>query len=185
MNTSYKLALVATFCLALSVRLDAQTITTFGANASAGGDWAYDSGSSTVTAGTTNGGGLGFGISSLDIGSNDQIALTARFNLTDLSSPSFEVRLNSSGGSANAQFSFNDFNGVSAPSFVTVTSALVAGAGFQSDAVTSWQVLPGGTGSESVDMTFSSLSAVPEPSTVGLLLISGLGALALRRRRRA
>jgi len=155
-------------------------ITNFGTGPTSIG-WSYDSGTSTVSGSTDTGGLLQEDIPTTDIGANMSISLTA--TATGAPSQSFEVQLEDSGSSnlAQASFQFSEFNG--GPT--TITRALTFDAGFDPSDVEFWVFVDQGTSSSSFSLALSSMSAVPEPSTVGLLLATGLGALAFGRRRRA
>jgi len=186
MKNPFLLACVATIALAAfaSPASSAVLITNFGSGPTVDGvsDWSYTSLSSTLSGTSDAGGALSEAISSINIGTNNQLSLTARLTSSTLIDPDFSVSLFSGGGTATADFNFNDFSSANP---VTQVAALVPGVGFDGSSVTQWFMTAGGSNAESFTIEFGSLSAVPEPSTIGLLLIGGgLSAFAMGRRRR-
>jgi len=157
-------------------------ITGFGpANVTA--PWSYDGSSSTLTGTNGPGGTLTQSGLSVPIGLNTKISITANSAFGLQSNDGFTVTLfdDTGGETATATFRFGSFSGGA-----TVVNDLNVSQGFGGN-IQAWQFTSGGTpvSPPSINTQFSSMSIVPEPSTIGLLLIGGgLSAFAMGRRRR-
>ena len=167
-------ALLAAGILAAPSRA-ATTISNFGTNiqpADLQGNWTtgYNSSTSTVTSNDGPGNGISdfTGPTIGNVTGDTALSLTAAVSVNPNSS--FQLILeDNNGNDATANFNWASF-GTSA---TTVLSPLTTPAGFNGADVIGWELFTGGIGSP-LTTTFSSLSAVPEPSTPGLLIFASL-----------
>ncbi len=164
--------------LAISVASsNAQILTNFGNSASNGGSWTYTPGTSTIS-GTEGFGDLIFGSPvSLDISGATGFSLTA--NATTAPAGSFNVIIEDDQFlAASAIFFWSDFVGGA-----TIQQNFAAvDPGFNFASISGWSLVSGGS-AQPINVSVSTLSAVPEPATWALITGALTTAMAFRRRR--
>jgi len=175
-----KKLVIALSLLASTLACHAQLITTFGLSAENGGSWSYDPNTSTIS-GTEGFGDLLYGSpenASLLTG-NTYISLTGI--ATTIPAGVFYVTLeDSSGNIATATFLWSSF--AAGPQTVQAELNYTT---FDFSEVTIWNLVSGSS-LQSVNASFSQMSAVaavPEPSA--LLLVGGAAFCFVARRRRS
>ena len=181
-----KFSHIAAVTLALLLGLhvaNAQVIvlSNFGDSAAGFGSWTYNPTTSTLSGSEGFGGNSLFGTPiTADIGTDRYIQLSANATVVPPGAATFTITLgdgDSVSNSAIATFKWSDFIGGA-----TITQPL-AYTTFNFSALSTWS-LASGTTNDSLNISFTNLSAVPEPSTY-LLMLGGLSVLWFVNRRRS
>lgn len=121
------------------------------------------------------------GASPLNFSSISSISLTARIDAGNaISSVLIQILDSAFTQIGTAIFATASFTS----SFTTVSSAFVVGGGGVITDATFWSLAGDGIASNSIRMSFDNVSAVPEPSSLALVVL-GMAAVAVSRRRKS
>ena len=170
---------IALSLLASTLACQAQLITTFGSSAENGGSWNYNPGTSTIS-GTEGFGDLLYGRpeNASILTGNTYISLTG--SATTAPAGVFYVTLEDIDGNiATATFLWSSFTG----GLQTVQAAL-SYTTFDFTEVTFWNLVSGAS-LQTVNASFSQVSAVAVPEPSAFLLVGGTAFCFVAKRRRA
>jgi hypothetical protein len=164
------------FSVSAVASANAQILTSFGASASNGGTWSYNSVTSTIS-GTESSGDLIYGTPNFSAYSG-ALSLQLTANATTAPTGTFTITLeDNSANLAVATYSWADFIGGA-----TKTSAFSFGT-FNFGNIVGWTLDSGGS-SQAINVSLSNATAVvPEPATWAFLAFGLTTVMVLRRRR--
>lgn len=179
-------ALTLFSCLLIPFGQSATVITTFGNSAATDAEWTWNDTTSTLS-GSLGVGYILYNTSPLNLNLSSEAAsvdlITLRFTGLTTTNPGgdFDLSLiDAEGREARWIFSWGSFG----TSSTTITGGFSsAQADFDLTSILDWNLGSNGSG-DSFNATFTQLEAIPEPSSVSLLMLGAAGLVALRRLRK-